>query len=184
MHASRLWKSLKLPRAGNGSPGTGPNSQLEHEIHILSLLWLTLVELKLLKETQKHLYFQLFFKIELVQTGTWNHIFSKPRTKGLFHKRFERFPKIILWKYTMSEIIFMVRISSQKCSTFAQSMVLGTHTKFQLEILARSMISAIHKFYPDGLAMQEGLIWKISHVIDPVIRVKEYPGLSNRTSFN
>ena len=30
---------------------------------------------------------------------------------------------------------------------FAQSMALDTHTKFKLEIVIRSMISAIHKFY-------------------------------------
>ena len=33
-----------------------------------------------------------------------------------------------------------------KLCTCAQSHVLGTHTKFQLEILIRSTISAIHKF--------------------------------------
>ena len=33
-----------------------------------------------------------------------------------------------------------------KICTCAQSMALGTRTKFQLEILIRSMISAIHKF--------------------------------------
>ena len=33
----------------------------------------------------------------------------------------------------------------------AQSMALGTHTKFQLENLTRSMISAIHKFQENNL---------------------------------
>ena len=32
-----------------------------------------------------------------------------------------------------------------KIRTCAQSMALGTHSKFQLEVLIRSMISAIHK---------------------------------------
>ena len=38
-----------------------------------------------------------------------------------------------------------------KLCTCAQSMALGTHTKFQLEILIRGTISAIHKFWENIL---------------------------------
>ena len=40
----------------------------------------------------------------------------------------------------------MMRISKPNLGTCAQSMALGTRTKFQLEILLRSMIYTIHKF--------------------------------------
>ena len=59
---------------------------------------------------------------------------------GVVSLTFCELSKIISWKYTMSEITFMVRISSW-------NMALGTLTKFQLEILIRSTISAIHKFW-------------------------------------
>ena len=53
--------------------------------------------------------------------------------------------EVISRKYTMPEITFMVRISSWNCMC-VRTMGLVTSTKFQLEILMRSMIYAIHKF--------------------------------------
>ena len=44
-----------------------------------------------------------------------------------------------------------------KLCTCAQSMALGTHTKFQLEILIRSTVSAIHKFRENILESSRNL---------------------------
>ena len=58
-----------------------------------------------------------------------------------FHELF----KIISPKYTMPEITVMVIISNWIFVCVPKAWHLGTHTKFQLEILIRSTISAIHK---------------------------------------
>ena len=63
--------------------------------------------------------------------------------------------KIFAWNYTMPEITFMGIISSWN---FVRVPKASTHTKFQLEILVRSMISAIQKFRENNL---QG-VWNVS----------------------
>ena len=65
---------------------------------------------------------------------------------GVVSLTFRELSKIILQNYTMSEITFMVRISSWNSVCVPKTLALGTRTKFRLEILIRSTISAIHKF--------------------------------------
>ena len=80
------------------------------------------------------------------------YFFQNPdqETGGCFTLTFHELFKRISQKYTMPEITFIVRISSwnfvPRLCTCAQSMALGTRTKFQLEILIRSTISAKQKF--------------------------------------
>ena len=80
---------------------------------------------------------------------------------GVVSLTFCELSKIISWKYTMSEITFMARISSW-------NMALGTLTKFQLEILIRSTISAIHKFWMNILWSSQNVSEKQPKIIAPV----------------
>ena len=74
---------------------------------------------------------------------------------------FRPLSKIISLKYLMPEITLMV------------SMALGTRTKFQLEILIRSTISAIHKFRENILESSRNFSqtppWS-SHAVNVILR--------------
>ena len=57
----------------------------------------------------------------------------------------------------MPEITFVVGIFKLKLCMCAQSMALGTRTKFQLEILIRSTISAIYNFQENILESSQNI---------------------------
>ena len=99
---------------------------------------------------------------------------------GVVSQTFRELSKIISQKYAMPESIFMVKISNQNC-TCAQSMVLGTRTQFQLEILTRSAISVIHKISQEVRFLQytnsERIFWRacetlVKHPPDHTVAAK------------
>ena len=66
--------------------------------------------------------------------------------QGAVSLTFSELFKIISRKYAMPKINIYIENFKLKLCTCAQNMAVGTRTKFQLEILIRSMIFAIHKF--------------------------------------
>ena len=61
-----------------------------------------------------------------------------------------------------------------KICTCAQSMALGTHTKFQLEILIRSTISAIHKFWKNILESSRNASETTPYMVSMVVSEKSF----------
>ena len=68
-----------------------------------------------------------------------------PINQGVVSLTFYELSKIISWKIHNARNHIYVENVKLKICMCAQSMALGTHTKFQLEILIISTISAIHK---------------------------------------
>ena len=65
---------------------------------------------------------------------------------GLFHRKLSK--NILTKKYKAGNHLYGESLKP-KSRVRAQSMSLGTHTKFQLETLTRSMTSALHKLQED-----------------------------------
>ena len=78
-----------------------------------------------------------------ISTGEWG---VQMPPLGVISLTFRELSKIISRKYTMPVITFYGENFKLKLRTCAQSIALGTRTKFQLEMLIGSAISATHKF--------------------------------------
>ena len=69
---------------------------------------------------------------------------------GVVSQTYRKLSKVISRKYTMPDYNYDENFKLKLC-TCAQSMASGTHTKFQLAILTRSTICAIHNFQENVL---------------------------------
>ena len=86
------------------------------------------------------------FPLKLVKTLLTTTCFRVHVIQGVCFTNVSRAPQNNLAKiYKARNDIYSENFRLKLC-TCAQSMALGTRTKFQLEILIRSTISAIHKF--------------------------------------
>ena len=85
------------------------------------------------------------------RTISWSNIWHPSVLLGVVSLTFREIYKIISRKYTMPEIIYIVKISSWNFVRVPKSMALGTRTKFELKIFIRSTISAIHTFWKNIL---------------------------------
>ena len=112
------------------------------------LSWLKIYSMGLFYTQRYPFLWSLFLYNQLIMSQCWFvalHTYqlqtSEPmKGPGIVSLTFRKLYKIILRKYTIPVITFIVRISSWN---FVR--VFG-HTKFQLEMLIESMISATHKF--------------------------------------
>ena len=117
---------------------------LDHQNEVLNLKF---TQSKTSNEIYKQKYFMAMKKC-----------FHEVDLQGAVSLTFCKLSKIISLEYTMPEITFIVRISSWNFALAPKAWALGTHTKFQLEIIISSVSFAIHKFWENILENSKTLV--------------------------